>query len=311
MNWQPTASIDTLKKRQKILADIRSFFFQRELLEVETPLLSAAGTPDRNIESLTTGRGYLQTSPEYPMKRLLAAGAGPIFQICKVFRDNEISPKHNIEFTMLEWYQPGWTDVELMVEVIELLNHLGLCWPVRNVDYREIMSATTGLDPFAASITELQHCAARHANRSCDHFSRDQCLDLLMAIVTEPSLNKGEITIIRNYPASQAALAVKEQDNDGYWVARRFEVYLGNIELANGYFELTHADELAQRFDEENNYRQGQGQKVIPTDQNLLLAMQSGLPLSSGIALGVDRLIMTLLGKQHIKEVISFEYDRA
>jgi len=310
-DWQPSTSFENLKQRQDLLNKTRLFFNSRHYLEVETPILSKFATPDLHIESIATEFGYLHTSPEYPMKRLLAAGSGPIYQICKVFRANEYGNRHNPEFTMIEWYQPGWTDEQLADEVAELILHLGHNVPVVKTSYRDIFHRITDIDPMTGLTDTLQKLSQEVANRDCSDFSRNDCLDLIMSLVIEPAMNPDVITIVTDFPASQAALAKKEQHLEGFETAKRFEIYSGGLELANGYAELTDAAEQLERFKQENDLRAERNMRAMPIDTNLIDAMKNGLPESAGVALGFDRLVMLCTGKNSIKDVIAFPSSKA
>jgi lysyl-tRNA synthetase class 2 len=308
--WQPTASLAQLQQRAAQLQKIRHFFQQRSILEVETPLLSKSAAPDLHLDSLSCGQYWLHTSPEYPMKRLLCAGYGDIYQICKVFRADESGRRHNPEFTMLEWYRVGWTMTDLMSEVAELIQTIAGTCNVIHLDYRDAVSNACQLDPFSASDTELQQLASQHSGMDCDSEDRDTCLDLIMTHLVEPSLAPDSLTFIQYYPASQAALAQKTVRN-GQPVAERFEAYLGGLELANGYHELANAEEQRARFQMENQQRQAAGKHIMPLDEAFLAALEQGMPDCCGVALGVDRLIMLATGADHIDQVIAFPFNRA
>lgn len=310
-NWLPSASIETLRQRQDLLNKTRMFFNTRKYLEVETPILSRFATPDLHIDSITTNAGYLHTSPEYPMKRLLAAGSGPIYQICKVFRANETSSRHNPEFTLIEWYQPGWNDLQLASEVVDLIQYLGHNVPAIKISYRDIFTETTGVDPMTCPTETLQELCATKANRSCDDFSRNDCLDLIMSLIVEPAMDHQAITVVTDFPASQAALAIKVQHPDGFETAKRFEIYSGGLELANGYTELTDAKEQRERFEQENQQRTKRNLPIMPIDINLIAAMEKGLPESAGVALGFDRVMMLCTNNNNIHDVIAFPWIKA
>lgn len=310
-HWTPTATIETLQQRARLMKLLRQFFDDNGLLEVETPILSAHATPDLHLNSIKTPFGYLHTSPEYPMKRLLAAQVGAIYQVCKVFRAQESGRNHNPEFTLLEWYQPNWTDRQLAKQVVALFRYLGLARPVQQTSYREAFRASFGCDPLTASLSELQSLAGSLIDRDCHDFDTNTCLDVAMSFGVEKQLDPNTITIITDFPAAQAALAIKEQQPDGQWTAKRFEVYCGGLELANGYAELTDADEQLLRFENENRARESVGLPAMPIDHHLIKAMQNGLPACAGVAVGIDRLMMLCLGKKHIDDVLSFPIDRA
>ncbi len=319
LNWQPTATIGTLRERARLIATVRAFFAARGIWEVETPVLGQGGSTDVHLVSLSslarTDRGqrklWLQTSPEFHMKRLLAADSGPIFQLAKSFRDGEVGARHNIEFTMLEWYRPGFTLAQLIEETTALVEHVlpQSPGPVVYYRYRELFHRHLEVDPFTTSLVTLRSLAAERGNMSAQALAeegRDTCLDLLMGMVIEPTLGQQELSVVVDYPASQAALARRHQDADGEWVASRFELYLNGIELANGYDELTDAEEQRQRFDADNAERRRLGLPEVDVDAHLLAALEQGLPASSGVALGLDRLIQLALGKTRLEEVLAF-----
>ncbi|RUR32315.1 EF-P lysine aminoacylase GenX [Vreelandella andesensis] len=318
-NWQPTASIETLRERARLIAGVRAFFAARGVLEVETPVLGQGGSTDVHLISLfsmaRTDKGqrklWLQTSPEFHMKRLLAAGSGPIFQLAKSFRDGEIGSRHNIEFTMLEWYRPGYSLAQLIDETTTLVASVlpSFVGPVVHYRYRELFHTYLALDPFTTSIDTLRVLAAERGQMSAYALAdegRDTCLDLLMSMVIEPMLGKNELSVVVDYPASQAALARRHQDADGEWVASRFELYLNGIELANGYDELIDAEEQRLRFSEDNADRRRLGLPEVDCDEQLLAALHHGMPESAGVALGLDRLIQLALGKTRLEEVLTF-----
>ena len=319
LNWQPTATIGTLRERARLIATVRAFFAARDIWEVETPVLGQGGSTDVHLVSLSslarTDKGqrklWLQTSPEFHMKRLLAADSGPIFQLAKSFRDGEVGARHNIEFTMLEWYRPGFTLAQLIEETTALVEHVlpQSPGPVVYYRYRELFHRHLEVDPFTTSLVTLRSLAAERGNMSAQALAeegRDTCLDLLMGMVIEPTLGQQELSVVVDYPASQAALARRHQDADGEWVASRFELYLNGIELANGYDELTDAEEQRQRFDADNAERRRLGLPEVDVDAHLLAALEQGLPASSGVALGLDRLIQLALGKARLEEVLAF-----
>lgn len=317
-DWQPSATIETLCERARLLAEVRAFFTARDVLEVETPVLGHGGSTDVHMTSLTTQaqtntgerRLWLQTSPEFHMKRLLAAGSGPIFQLAKSFRDGEVGRRHNIEFTMLEWYRPGFTLNQLLEETAALIQMLiPHATPVRCYRYRALFHSCVGIDPFAAPLETLRTLAAQKAKMpeaALASEARDTCLDLLMSTVIEPTLGQGELSAVVEYPASQAALARRHQDAEGDWVASRFELYVKGVELANGYDELTDADEQRRRFAEDNDMRRERGLMQVDVDERLLDALEHGMPEGAGVALGIDRVIQLALDKSHLEEVLSF-----
>lgn len=313
-NWRPGASRHAIEARAGLLADIRVFFADRGVLEVETPVLSRFGNVDPNIDSMSTGETrprYLRTSPEYAMKRLLAAGHRDIYELGRVFRCGEKGRHHNPEFTLLEWYRDGMGYLELAAEVVELVRHCGRGafgqWPVRRVDYRSLFLEHTGLDPYFCNESELAQCGAERGIVA-GPLSHAEWLDLVMSEIIQPALPGEQFTILHDYPPEQAALSRIRADDPP--VAERFEVFLGQSELANGYQELTDAEEQLRRFRFENRQRQQQGQNEVPLDLGLVEALRSGMPECSGVALGVDRLLMAILKLDRIDAVIAFSSDR-
>lgn len=313
MNWQPSASPEVLRRRAELLASIRAFFAERGVIEVETPLLATSGVTDPSIEpfvaSASTGSSfhYLQTSPEYAMKRLLAAHGKPVYQVCKAFREGEAGPRHNPEFSLLEWYRPGFDHHMLMNEVAELVASCLGQRPLRKVSYRELFLQELALDPFTASEAELKSVTRQHLDTGDLSGECDMWLDLLMSHLLEPRLQG--MCFVYDYPASQAALS-RIVSADGVKVGQRFELYVDGMELANGYCELTDAGDQRHRFNADNALRKERGQPERPLDEYLLGALEHGLGECSGVALGVDRLLMLLLGATHIREVLAFDWER-
>jgi len=311
-DWQPTAALDALRLRAQLYQQLREFFQQRNVLEVETPLLGQAASTDVHLASLSVdGQQFLQTSPEFAMKRLLAAGSGSIYQICKSFRQGESGKRHNPEFTMLEWYRPGFDHFQLIAEVAELLTSLLGERPVRQLSYRSAFAQLLDIDPHCAEAAELAVLAQQHTGYQADGDDRDTLLDLLMSQVVEPTLGRDELTFIYDYPASQCALAKVKTDAQGAAVAERFELYVDGIELANGYHELTDAEEQQRRFEVDLAERKRRGLPELPADQKLVAALKSGMPDCAGVAMGLDRLLMLMAGSDSIREVIAFPVDRA
>ncbi len=323
-DWRPRATFDTLRARAQLYARIRSFLDSRGVLEVDTPMLSAAATVDLHIhswhaESSVYGRRWLHTSPEFPMKRLLAAGSGPIYQISRVFRDDEFGHLHNPEFTLLEWYRPGFDHHDLMDEVEALVQTVlpdrGLTQPAERLSYREAVMREAGVDPFVANVQQLTDCLKRHAIplpasiTSEESADLDFWLDLLMGMVAGPKLGQTGLTFIYDYPASQAALARVRPGNPP--TAERFELYWKGVELANGFHELGDATEQRRRFEQDQTRRRARGQTVPPMDENLLVALKAGLPDCAGVALGLDRLLMLALNLDSVSETLAFPFDRA
>lgn len=318
--WGPSARLDLLRARARILGRIRAFFADAGVLEVETPIASRAATTDPSLHSLQTSwsgsgprpqRLYLQTSPEFHMKRLLAAGSGPIYQICKVFRDCERGHKHHPEFSLVEWYRPDFDYRNLMAEVAALvrrvLNRPELA--VEQVSYRDLFRDRLGLDPMEAELRELRQSAARIPGSGDLSLNRDGWLDLLLAHRIETGLGRGRLTFVYDYPPSQAALARIRRDP--YPVAERFELYLEGMELANGFQELTDANEQRRRFDADLKERAAAGLAEVIPDEELIAALSVGITEAAGVALGVDRLLMIAAGSTHIDEVLAFPVERA
>ncbi len=315
-DWHPGASPDLLRARAAMLAGIRAFFAGRGVLEVETPLLSRAAATDPALESLVAGTDagyrYLHTSPEFPMKRLLAAGSGDIYQIARAFRAGEAGRYHNPEFSLLEWYRLGFDEHRLMDEVEALVRTLAAAndpGPAERLDYAEAFRRHAGLDPFAATVAELSANAADHGIAFSGELDRDGWLDLLMSQVVAPAFPAGRLIFIHGYPASQAALARLRPGDPP--TAARFELHWGSLELANGFHELSDADEQAARFARDLAIRQARGLPEVPVDRHLLAALQAGLPDCAGVALGLDRLLMCLTGASHIDQVLAFAWDKA
>ncbi|MFU9136997.1 elongation factor P--(R)-beta-lysine ligase [Erwinia tasmaniensis] len=319
-SWLPSAPIANLLKRAAIMAEIRRFFADRGVLEVETPAMSQATVTDVHLFPFQTrfiGPGaaggqdlYLMTSPEYHMKRLLAAGSGPIFQLCRSFRNEESGRHHNPEFTMLEWYRPHYDMYRLMNEVDDLLQQVLECAPAETLSYQQAFIRHLEIDPLSADKAQLRAAAEKLgegelANREED---RDTLLQLLFMLGVEPHIGKDKPAFVYHFPASQAALA--QISTEDHRVAERFEVYFKGMELANGFHELTDSREQHQRFDQDNRKRAARGLPQHPIDTNLLDALAHGLPDCSGVALGVDRIVMLALKVETLSEVIAFSVDR-
>ncbi|PAX99235.1 elongation factor P lysine(34) lysyltransferase [Pseudoalteromonas sp. HM-SA03] len=320
-NWQPSATIDTLRQRAAILAKIRHFFVARDVMEVDTPSLSQASVTDPHLDTFHTrfvgpnhSQGlplFLQTSPEYAMKRLLAAGSGAIFQLCKAFRNEESGRHHNPEFTMLEWYRPGFDEFDLMAEIDELMQMLLDCPASDSMTYQQAFETYLGFDPLSVSLAELK----AHANKygygdiAAIENNPDTLLQLLFCMEIEPKIGQQKPCFVYHFPASQAALAkLNPKDNR---VAGRFELYYRNMELANGFNELTDAVEQRARFEQDNQLRAEMGLHPVPADERLLAALDAGIPDCAGVALGIDRLVMLALNKASISEVLTFDVSRA
>ncbi|WP_133130327.1 elongation factor P--(R)-beta-lysine ligase [Legionella yabuuchiae] len=312
--WQPSATMETLRKRAQMMADIRDFFTKRGYLEVETPAMGRYGVTDvylSNIQAHFRGTPYFfQTSPEYHMKRLLAAGSGPIFQLARVFRDDELGRWHNPEFTLLEWYQLGVDHHGLMDEMDAFLQTLLHAEPLQKMTYRDAFQHACGLDPFESSICDFRNYLIQQdldTVLDSDEMERDQFLFLLMSHRVEPYLAQFNSPIaLYDFPASQAALAKVNQG-----VAERFEIYFKGVELANGFHELVDPESQRLRFEEDRIKRKALGLAMPTPDPCLLDALESGLPACSGVALGIDRLLALLLKESSISKVMTFDISSA
>jgi lysyl-tRNA synthetase class 2 len=318
-SWRPGATPAALRRRAALVARVRDFFAHRRVLEVETPTLSAAAVSDPQIESLSTRIAglprtyYLSTSPEFPMKRLLASGVGDIYQLCKVFRDGERGRWHNPEFTMLEWYRLGFDDAALMSEVDTLVRELlapeRALGPAERLTYAESIVRHAGVDPSGCTDAELDRAAEAHGVACQASLDRDAKLDLLMALVVGPKLGAGRPCFVCDYPASQASLARLKPGSPR--VAVRFELYLDGIELANGFHELSDAGEQRRRFLGDLATRRERGQHTPPMDEHLLAALTAGMPDCAGVALGFDRVVAIALQAASLSEAMTFSIDDA
>lgn len=312
--WRPSASLETLKARAELYGSVRAFFASRGVMEVDTPLLSAHATVDRQIESFhVPGGGWLQTSPEFAMKRLLCAGAGAVYQIAPAFRREEQGRFHNPEFRLLEWYRPGWDHHALMDEVEALLRALMPALPAAPFErpsYREAFLRHAGLDPFTAP-TQALRAAACDAGFSGagDDLDRDTWLDVLMSLRVGPQLGRAAPQFLHDFPASQSALARVRPGNPP--LAERFELFWHGLELANGFHELSDAHEQQARFEADQHWRAQHRRPVPPFDAHLIDALHAGLPPCAGVALGLDRLLMLKLGVPALAQVLAFDASRA
>ena len=320
-DWRPSATMARLQQRAAIIQQIRAFFYARNVMEVDTPALSQASVSDVNLRAFSTQFNdpgsphpltlYLQTSPEFAMKRLLCAGSGAIFQLSKAFRNEEAGRWHNPEFTMLEWYRPGFDHFSLMDEVEALVVPILATSGAGRLTYQQAFLQVLDCDPICADLAELQQLCRQLgydelAERESD---KDVLLNLLFSQHIEPAISQQQACFVYDFPASQAALArLNPQDPR---VAERFELYYRGVELANGFHELSDPEEQRQRFVRDNIKRQQQGLPQIALDQNFLAALESGLPACAGVALGVDRLIMLALGCEQVAEVLAFSYSKA
>ena len=311
-DWRPSADLGTLRRRASLIADIRTFFRGREVLEVETPVLTGATSPETHVSSFEVHApgdariaGWLQTSPEFAMKRLLCAGSGPIFQITRAFRAGEAGRLHNPEFSILEWYRPGFGYEDLIAEVEDLLRDVLGRIDFRRLTYRAAFRRFAGLDPEHASLRDLRdRCRARGWNEVRDA-DRDACLDFLLDDAVQGSLSPGVMTLF-DFPASQCSFArLKPADLS---VAERFEVFVDGIEVGNGYRELTDAREQLRRFEQDREKRRQRGLPDVAVDHRLIAALSAGMPECSGVALGLDRLVMMASGRARLEEVVSFPF---
>lgn len=318
-DWQPTAAPAALRLRAQLNATLRQFFAERAVLEVETPLLSRHGTTDRHIESFCVEAGregerrWLRTSPEFALKRLLAAGLGDCYELGRVFRRGEAGRRHNPEFSLLEWYRVGWDHHRLISEVEALVDAalalVGRRVSHRRIGYRELFQSRLGIDPLRCDDGELR-ARMPALGVDPDGLQRDDLLDLLFTHALQPQMAADQLLTVIDYPASQCALARLRRDGE-VAVAERFESYLGTLELCNGYHELLDASEQAERFAAELRWRETQDRSGPPADAQLLAAMQAGLPACAGVALGTDRLLAAMLGGVELAAVIAFPFERA
>lgn len=303
-DWRPRPTPEALLARARMLASIRTFFARRNVMEVQTPLVTRSGVTDPHIDSLPLADGsYLRTSPEYAHKRLLAAGIGDLYELGPVFRAGEHGRRHRQQFTLLEWYRLGFDWRSLAEEVLDLIRFCqpGRPWTVHWLAWRDSFAGLDGFDPLADDDQALASLTPS-LPEDCD---RDMRLDYLLATEVQSRFPPGQLTVLYHYPASQAALA--RLDSEDPRLACRFEVFAGPLELANGYHELLDADEQQHRFERDNRYRQRLGKPPMPIDQQLLASLAHGLPDCAGVALGVDRLLMAMLDEDDIGEVCLFE----
>ncbi|BAP38030.1 EF-P lysine aminoacylase EpmA [Acinetobacter guillouiae] len=320
IDFKPTCDIQALKARAKLYRQIRQFFIERDVLEVETPILSQAGVTDVHLASVQAQRHlhgkqqthYLQTSPEFAMKRLLASGSGAIYQICKVFRDDEHGRKHNSEFTMLEWYRPQFSLKDLMLEVTDLLNvvlaeRFGEVRPTV-LSYKHAFIDRLDLNPLQATLQQLKDAAHRVGLNLDLGDDRLAYIDLLFSHMVEPSLGFDTPVFLTDFPPELASLAKTKLDEDGEFVAARFELYIEGLELANAYDELIDAEVLRSRFQADNAEREKLGLHVMPIDEYLLAALPN-MSECAGIALGIDRLLMVVMNQMKLEKVITFPAD--
>ncbi|MCP4187602.1 MAG: EF-P lysine aminoacylase GenX [Gammaproteobacteria bacterium] len=304
MSWRPSATVQMIRARAKLYQQIRTYFSDSGCLEVDTPLLSSATNTDPDIASIYVQNQYLQTSPEFAMKRLLAADSGSIYQICHAFRESEQGRQHRPEFTLLEWYRLGFDYQQLMDEMEQLIDLVsGQQNQFRRLSYQALFAEFLAIDIYSINLVDLQDCCQQHVpGTDVVKMDTDQCLDLLISLVIAPGM-KGYI-FVYDYPLSQAALARPSQNDPK--VAERFELFHDGLELANGFSELTDAGLQRSRFMADNQQREKRGLVQYTLDENLLSALEAGLPGCAGVALGLDRLLMVLLKLDSIDQVMSF-----
>jgi len=323
--WQPSASISTLKARSHFIADIRTFFAKKNVWEVETPILSNNTVTDLHLDAFVTKFDFditgeqqslfLQTSPEFAMKRLLAADSGAIYQITKAFRHESAGRFHNPEFSMLEWYRPGFDDKKLMTELDELLQSIMDTQPALYLSYQQAFIQYLSFDPLDINLTRLKQIVSTHSSDDWlqQESNPDTLLQWLFSMKIEPLLGQEEDQFkpcfVYDFPASQASLAKVSQSDSR--VAHRFELYYQGVELANGFYELQDHNEQLRRFNADNELRVQAGLAAKSLDSNLLAALESGLPDCAGVAVGIDRLFMLKQNLTHISQAISFDVSRA
>ena len=325
-DWKPSASMMALRERAGLLKAVRHYFDSNGVMEVETPMLSSAATVDVYINSFSTEYKpiggdslktlYLHTSPEFPMKRLLAAGSGDIYSLGRVFRNGEAGGRHNPEFTMLEWYRVGMDQQRLMDDVSALLSSICNFSEVRRCSYGEIFQEKLNVNPYTIPDEELDQLVQQRIDPGLTGLDRNDCLDLLFSKFIEPELgaqkdSKLEGVFIYDYPASMSALARLSTNAKGEKVSSRFELFINGTELANGYHELLDGEEQQKRFESEQDKRSERGFDRYPYDQRMVNSLKHGMPDCAGVALGIDRLLMLVLGADTIAEVIAFDFSRA
>lgn len=318
--WQPAADMLRLRQRARLLAEVRQFFAERDVLEVETPLLCRATGTDPNLDFFSSQFHspphakplFLQTSPEFAMKRLLAAGSGSIYQICKAFRNGEAGRFHNPEFTILEWYRVGFDLQQLMNEVADLLSSVLPPMQTLQTSYRQLFVQVTGLDPLLFERSAYRQFGLEHGLPEADALCGDDhalWLDLLFSHCVQKNMPGDTVCLVHDYPAIQSSLARIHPDDCR--IAQRFEVFINGMELGNGFYELCDAAEQEARFDKEIAYRAAHGLAAVEKDALFLQALQAGLPECSGVAIGLDRLLMIACGCDSIEQVLAFPIAKA
>lgn len=309
---QELSIYQVIENRATVLGRIREYFAEQGVFEVDVPVLGKRTVSDPHIQALEVSLGaqpgYLQTSPEYFMKRLLAQGIGDIYYLGRAFRQDEQGPKHNPEFTMLEWYRTESTDEALMDDVDELFAYLlpGSDIQATRVAYGDLFKQELGVDPHTCSAEQLRHLAKEILDVQFDDERKSTWLDLLFSHQIEPKLQA--LTYVYDYPECQCALA-RVVKQGGIQVAKRFEVFWKGVELANAYWELTDAGQQKARFEKDNEVRKAHGLAQVQTDEQFIRALEQGLPECAGIALGVDRLLMCMLDQQDVRRVMPFAFD--
>lgn len=310
--FAPTCTRETWVKRQSLMTKVRDFFVRRNALEVETPVLSAYGGTDPQLDyfEIEDPKRFMMTSPEFHMKRLLAAKFGDIFQITKSFRKDEFGGHHNNEFSMVEWYRVGMPQDKLMDEVEDLVSEIiGTKLNARRTRWIDAFKNYAGVNPFCEKLSDFAEACRVHeipVPEKSETLTREDWWDYLMVFLVEPTLASNGPEFILDYPPSQAALAQTYVDAEGYTWARRFELFVNQVELCNGYTELTDAVEQRRRFNADLEIRRAMNKPLPPLDERFLAALESGMPACSGVALGLDRLFMLALGKEEIADVILF-----
>jgi lysyl-tRNA synthetase class 2 len=320
-DWRPTAGMEVLRFRARVLGEIRRFFAERGVLEVDTPILSEAGATDPHTESFRTRHPhpdsgvnqpyFLHTSPELAMKRMIAAGSGPIYQVCKVFRKAEIGRRHNPEFTLVEWYRPDFTHHDLMDEVDDLIRRLAGSNFAERLKYGDAFINYVKLDPHMATAEQLRTAAEPLLAKGLKRAPRERStlLELLFSHFVVRRIGLERPTLLYDYPSCQAALA--RIDGADPPVAERFELFMAGMEIGSGYHELTDPVEQRIRFELENQRREALGRNRIPIDQRFLSALENGMTRCAGVALGLERLLMALGNVRNIRDVMAFPFDRA
>lgn len=325
-DWQPHASNISLKKRAELFGTIRSYFKDQKVMEVETPMLSASATVDIYIDSFSCDfismdghkkqTYYLHTSPEFAMKKLLSSGSGDIYSLGRVFRNGEIGSRHNPEFTMLEWYRLAMNQQQLMDDVGSLLSSVSSFKEIKRYSYRKLFYQHFSINPHLVSDDDLSRLVHQKIDPELTDIDRNDCLDLLFSHVIAPKLSSENACILSgffvyDYPVTMSAGAQIRQNENGEEVASRFELFVNGLELANGYHELLDAEEQLERFQAEQRKRKDKGYPIYPFDHRLVDALSHGLPDCSGVALGIDRLLMLMMKTDHIADVLAFPFERA